>query len=547
MFARPKPSVAMPAPLRSQAFSRLPSIGGVNALDPLMGMPEQDCIYTFNLMPVEIGMRLRKGYLEWSKGTGIGDIRTVVPYESPNPGEDRLWAVTENGIYDASTQNNATMELNQVQSFSVQNDSAGFGVSAEWVADNLDRYLFYADEANGIWQYTEDPDTWARPTGWTYDPDNNSAGTPVPFDRVVFITVFKQRLWFILRDDIKAYYSEPAAISGDFTGFTFGAKMPRGGDLRGLYDWSLDGGDGIDDYMVAIGRGGDLLIYQGFNPGDATTWDLRGAWYIGEVPNTRKLTTEYGSEVYVLSVFGLTNLNDLLRGVAVNQLRESPSAKVNRYLRADVEQYKSNYGWAIENNPSDGFLQVVTPKPSSGEFLQYNQNLNTKAWGFWDNVPVVSASAWQGDYFIGGEDGTVWLYDGEYDGRTIAGDPGEPIYFRTLSSFQALEAHSTNTLVGFLRAIGLTVGSVNINIQPIYDYAVDAQIVSPGPATDSGVSLWDVAKWDQDVWVGGPTSANLPVSTLGGGRVAAIALSGNASDRVQLLGWDGTYEKGGPM
>lgn len=524
-------------------FSRQACVGGVNSLSPLMGMPETDCIYTFNLMPVEYGMRLRKGYLEWATGSS-GDVRSVLPYQSQNSGQDRLWAVTENGIYNVTAQNETSPVLDQA--FATQNDAAGFGVYVEWVADNLTKYLFFADETNGIYQYTEGAG-WARPAGWTYNPDGSSPGTAVPYSDVVFIAVHKQRLWFILRNGTKAFYSAPAAISGDFVGFTFGAKMPHGGDLRGLYTWSLDGGDGIDDYMVAIGRGGDLMLYRGYDPASATTWEAVGTWFIGEVPNSRKLVSDYGSEMYVLSVFGITNLRDLLQGADVSAARGSPSAKVNRFLRADIEMNKSDYGWAIEINPADGFLQVVTPKPAVGNYYQYNQNLNTGAWGFWEGVPAVSARTWNGDYFIGGPDGVMYLYDGTYDNATIAGSAGDPVYFRTLTSFGPLESHATFTQVGFLRVLGILSKSVAINVRPVYDYNVDAALTVPGPVADTGTSLWDVAKWDENLWVGGPTAASLPVSTLGLGRVVAIAMSGNSADRINVLGWDGSFTKGGPL
>jgi hypothetical protein len=60
------------------------SVGGVNTLDALMRMPGEDCIYTYNLMPVERGLQLRQGYREWATGAGTGDVRTIISYESPS-------------------------------------------------------------------------------------------------------------------------------------------------------------------------------------------------------------------------------------------------------------------------------------------------------------------------------------------------------------------------------------------------------------------------------------------------------------------------------
>jgi hypothetical protein len=81
------------------------SVGGVNKLDALMRMPLEDCIYTYNLMPVERGLQLRKGYREWATGAGTGEVRTLLPYESPSQSsaQDRLWAVTNEGIYNVTS------------------------------------------------------------------------------------------------------------------------------------------------------------------------------------------------------------------------------------------------------------------------------------------------------------------------------------------------------------------------------------------------------------------------------------------------------------
>jgi len=61
-------SLGVAEPPTAKSASLPASVGGINAYDSLMMMPPQDCIYTFNLMPVEYGLRLRRGYSEWSQG-----------------------------------------------------------------------------------------------------------------------------------------------------------------------------------------------------------------------------------------------------------------------------------------------------------------------------------------------------------------------------------------------------------------------------------------------------------------------------------------------
>ena len=412
------------------------SVGGINSLSALNAMPPEDCIYTYNLMPVEYGLELRKGYREWATGAGTNDVRTILNYESNKVGiiNDRLWAVTNEGIWDIS--NFGETAPNQDVVFLDNTEPAGYGVKAEFTDDSGEHYMFYADGVNGIWQFSDSADAWTQPisgTGageWSFDPPGPGPVTGFPVDDVAFVMLHKLRIWVVLEDSDDAWYLPVGAIAGELKRFIFGAKMPRGGRLMGLWNWTIDGGDGVDDYLIAIGRAGDVIVYRGDDPEIVVTstageagapWSQTGSWYIGDMTATRRPVVEYGGEMYILSAFGLTNLSDLLRGSAVNAVRSSPSAKVTRFLRRDVLAGLSGHGWSLTINPADGFLQIITPEPSNSPYVQYNQNLTTKAWGLWENVPMLCGEEWNGEYFMGGKNGVTYIYDGGLDNTTIDG------------------------------------------------------------------------------------------------------------------------------
>lgn len=430
------------SPPTQQPFVFPASVGGVNAISSLMQMPPQDCIYTYNLMPSEYGLRLRKGYQEWvinckedpARGSNQ-DVRTIIPFESniQDAANDRLFAVTSEGIWNATVFGNAAPGQEAV--FSITDNESGFGVWTEFTGDAAGdglrgHYLFYADESNGIWQYTEEDDAWTQPpsgateSDWHYvDPVDGTTLVAFPVEDVAFVMVFKQRIWVILEDDDDAWYLPLASVTGELKKFTFGSKLPHGGNLVGLWSWSIDGGDGVDDYMVAISRGGDVVIYQGEDPEitpDGTSqgpWSTRGTWFIGELPNSRRVVGEYGPDLFMLSTYGLSSLADLLKGTPLDA--QSPSKKVNRFLRADVERGKDSSTWQVVVHPADGFMQIVTPKPFSTPYVQYNMNLQTGSWGFWRDVPVLGGDTWNGDYFMAGPDGTVYVNDGELDNTQL--------------------------------------------------------------------------------------------------------------------------------
>jgi hypothetical protein len=315
----------------------------------------------------------------------------------------------------------------------------------------------------------------------------------------------------------------------------------------------MDGGAGVDDYLIAMARSGDVLVYKGDDPeittsGDAAAtgpWTLVGSWFIGEVPASRRVALSQGSELYLLSIYGITSLRDLLQGSVADETTKSPSAKVNRFLRADIQNGISKHEWSIQSNPSDGFIQVVTPEPSNTPYVQYCQNISTKAWGFWENVPMLCADTWNGEYFIGSKGGVVYIYDGGLDGTKLDGTLGEQVGFRVLTSFQGLGNHAAYKRVSFIRTIGVLAGTASVNVKAVFDYRVETPINAPPVVVIDGDNVWDSALWDVSVWDYGLSGRSIPIGALGMGRAVAVGMRGSAPNRVTLVGWDVMYDSGG--
>jgi hypothetical protein len=321
--------------------------------------------------------------------------------------------------------------------------------------------------------------------------------------------------------------------------------------LMGLWNWTVDGGSGVDDLMVAVSRGGDVVVYKGEDPEivpDGTTqgpWSTVGTWYIGTVPDSRRIVTDYGPDLYVLSSFGLESLNNLMQGAP--EFGQNISAKVNRFLRADVEAGRDSPAWQVTVHPGDGFLQIVTPKPASTAYIQYNLNLQTQAWGFWESVPILGADSWNGEYYMGAPDGVVYINDGTLDGVELEseGSIGEPISFRTLTSFQAPTGHSNYNRVGLIRTVTVEGGSSNISVRAVYDYSISDEIPAPPVSTPTGDNEWDSAVWDLSLWDSALGGSQITTGSLGAGRVFAVGMAGNADNRVTIIAWDVMFQTGG--
>jgi hypothetical protein len=515
------------------------SSGGVNALSPFTSMSPEDAMYLYNAVPSEYGIRLRKGYREWATGVN-GDVRTLVPYDAQGgvTANDRLFAVSENGIYDV-TQFNTTVPT-QVVPFTDQGDGAGYASWTNFTTDAAENLVLLADERNGLWYYNGDTQTWSQPT-ITF-PDATTIGD------IAYVVAHKQRVWLVKRGGADAYYLPVDAIQGTASKFNFGSKFAHGGTLRALWSWTIDGGDGVDDFLIALSGGGDVLVYYGPDPSQAQ-WSLRGSYFIGQPPQSRRISAEYGGDLYLLSSYGIVSIRDLLNGVDYSSVKVGPAGRIARFLRADIQADPAGWEWAMEIHPPDGFLQIITPLKDSSQNdtknRQYVMNLLTQGWGWWRDVPMICAAPQQGEYFIGSEGGVVYIYDGELDKTLLDGTIGEPIEFGGLTSFQPYGAHAQFIRPGFIRPVGVTAGVVSLNVKAVFDYEINTLINQPPPISRGSSSVWDTDLWDLAYWDFAPEGASIPLGAAGIGRTMAIGYKGSSETRITINAFDVIYNNGG--
>lgn len=522
-----------------------PSIGGLNAFDSLVGMAETDAIRLINAIPTPYGLDIRPGYVEWAINAG-NEVRTIIPFEGQVAGgdADRLFAVTPAGIYNA-TANLETSPTQVADFYDPEPDpyptQAGRGVYTHFTSDAAEHYLFYADGDAGLWVYEESTDAWTK-----YTTSEITAGID-PVD-CAFVMSHKQRIWLVPKESADAYYLGVDSIAGASTKFTFGSKFTKGGTLVGLWSWSLDGGAGIDDYLVAISSSGDVLVYAGSDP-SLTDWALVGSWYVGEMPNSRRVVLEQGGSFYILSSYGLVDLRALMQGEDLaNEIRVSPARKVSRLLAEDVKGNLLSPLWQITAYSTDNLALVVHPQESTRPYKQLVQQTLTKGWCYFEKVPMLCADEWQGRMYFGTADGKVMLYGGNLDGTQVDGTPGAAREYDVLTSFSPLEANRIQYKnVHHVRALLLASGNYTINLKAVYDYDIRGKAPLPGVAQTTDVAIWDEDSWNLSVWGGSAVPKEFIVGDFGIGRAVAVATRGYTTGFLSILNWDVLYTRGGPL
>lgn len=517
---------------------------GIDSRMPLGNMPLENCIYSYNILPSEYGMVVRQGYREWVLGTedvtSLG-VSTLIAFDGTltAASDDRLFAVTNEGIWDVTTYDSPPILK---YTFLDQSADAGYGVATQYVDAAGEQYLLYADSKNGLFEYVESTDTWQPVTGIT---------GPV-IENIVFVVLHKQRLWMIEENSSKAWYLPIGSKTGQATEFFFGGKFTHGGLLVGLYNWSVDGGSGVDDILVSVSSSGDVIPYKGDDPSSADTWSSVGVYFIGKIPKGRKTVSEYAGNLYILSSYGIIAMSDVLRGVDAKDIAaQSLSFKISRPLREVIQRTGNEYGWELEFMPSIGSLVITTPQETGYEQLQFVMNLTTEGWGIWRGVPINSIEEWNNFVYFGTVDNRVCVMDVYRDNITITPPAdvanGIPIKFSMLTSYQRYNADSIFKQVQFIRPDFHASNEPTYQAKALYDYDFAEQVLQiqpPVPLLDT----WDLGIWDIAIWGAGTGVGFHDLLGAGGiGRAIAVALQGEATDFFRLISFDVMYTTGGPI
>lgn len=517
-------------------------VAGIDGRLNLSSNNPLNAVYAYNLVPSEYGLRSRLGFREWginletAPSAGVG-VRTIIPYTGTSGlSSNRLFATTNEGIWDVSV---ATDAPSLALAFGDTTGDAGWGNFASYTTDAGDELVFYADETNGLFQYSPALDTWAVSTGITgVDPAD-----------VVFVVVHKQRIWLVERNTPVAWYLPVASISGEAKKFSFGAKFRHGGDLVGLFNWTIDGGSGVDDYLVAVSRGGDVLPYRGDDPSASFTWEGAGTFFVGRLPAGRRCAAEDGGDLHLLCDTGLISLSDLLKGNIANAEGEEINLKIARFLRTDMEVLSQERGWGINLNPNEGSVLVSTPVRAANGYIQYTYNYAVTGWGQWRDVPGQVFQTWAGGMMVGTADGRVLRMDVTLDNVPYAGGTGGlPVAFSVLQNYTDAGAPGVFKYPKFVRPNFLAQQEVQITTKLLYDYNVSAMLPAPSAPAVSSTDLWDTGLWDGAVWASGDlVNQTVTRGAWGRGRAVAVAMRGECRTRSTLISTDIMWTAAGPF
>lgn len=512
--------------------------GGLNTVSPGLSMPLTDCVQAYNLVAADTGLRTRLGYREFAVGLpgtveAGSAVRTVLPFTGSSVSSSRLFVATAKGVYDVT----GGAPVQQFV-FASTTGLAGYGASLSFVTAG-GRFLVYTDEVNGMYVYTESTVSWAKVA-------QGSGGTQVSNvdpSRLAHVSLFKGRLWFTERDTSTAWYLPPGQVYGTATAFPMGQVFREGGTLVGIWDWTYDGGAGLDDSLVAISTGGDVVIYQGTDPGSSSTFSQRGVWQMSRPPAGRRIASTYGGDLLLLSRRGLLPLSQLVLG-GESDIKYTTEKVANLVTTLMADRGQEPY-WGVVLQPEDNVLMVLTPKATTGADLQLVQAGASKGWFLYRFLPILSGAVWLGQFYFGTQNGRVCVHSGYADNVSLANPKTfSPVDWGFLGAFSNMGA-ARQKRVSLLRPLIVSDGTnPSYSCQARYDYDTTG-ITEQSFVTLPSASAWDSVLWDGFTWAGGNPPLQMTSGAVGMGTSVAVAIRGQSLGRTVVVGVDVCWQQGG--
>ena len=569
----------MPIPKQRTALtaSITAPIGGWNARDSVAAMPPTDAVSLTNFYPTPTDVILRSGYTVYSSGI-TGQVNTLMNYAGTST--QTLFAAAGTTIYNCSTTTATSaystsldklqhinistaggkylVACNGINATIVYDGTAWFSIAPTATAQTISTITNSTTTAtlttaipHGLVTGNRVTISGASPAAYngtyritvtgastfTYTMATNPGGnattvgsyavlfaiTGVNSNKFVNVNLFKNRLYFTEKDTLKVWYLPVDSISGAASPLDFGGIARNGGFLQGMATWTIDAGQGADDYAVFITNMGEIIVYNGTDPDDPTTWALKGVWQLGYV-YSRRCYFKWAGDILLLTQDGLVPLASALQSSRLDP-RVNLTDKIFYAISQAADLYSTEFGWQVTYFAKQNMLIINVPKTTGTE--QYVMHTISKAWSNFSNI---NAKCWelQGDDMYFGGNGFVGKF---WDTYADNGAQISATCQQAYSYFDNPGQQKRFTLVRPTFFVDVGTPGVYCGINTDFQTQNNLGQVSFQPVSTT-TARWDFATWDSDVWAG-----NLVVSRQWQG-VTGIGYSGGINLNMISAGID---------
>ena len=482
--------------------------GGWDAVNSLADMPEDRAVVLDNWVPYPDDVRVRRGSQPHATGLGSGVVESLLVYNGLTNATSKMFAGANSRIYDVTSSGAASASVTGLSNNRWQstNFTLSGGTHYLWACNGADDPRAY----NGS--------SWVTPSI-----------SGITAADIINVNVHKNRLWFVLKDTMKAAYLNTDSFQGTATPFNLGSVLGKGGFLVSMGTWTQDAGSGPDDFAVFLSSRGQAAIYQGTDPASASTWSLVGVFDLG-APIGRRCLTKVAGDLALVNIDGVLPLSKALgvdRG-AVAQV--AITANINNAMNEAAREYKDNFGWELTPYPKGTMAILNVPLIEGQTQHQYVMNTLTGAWCRFTGMNANCWAVFRDNLYFGGNDGIVRQAD------TTALDGIEPVDAIGQQAYNYYKSKGQLKRWTGIQPLITTDSSSRPSIGISTDFKDNATLGTP-VASSIAAAVYDDAVWDTDLYPVESRSVADWTTLSGTGQCASIHFRARTGRESGLSTW----------
>ncbi len=514
---------------RSGTISIPAPYGGWNQRDAWDDMSPVDAIELDNWFPTHNRVESRKGFTQAITGLGSSSVDTVTEFYSGTT--RKLIAACSGGIFDCTT--SPTLPVTPTTATLIKGGYNG----NRWMTFNMGGSMAFiqADPDN-----RDAPQVWDGTTATTFTAmtlTSITTGVTLTANTIIGGTVFKNRSYFWQKDSQDFWYSAINALGGNVTRFPLSRVTQFGGNLISIGTWTLDSGSGIDDLIVFVMDSGDVAVYSGTNPGDAS-FVLNGIYRIG-APLDPFGIVKMAGDLLIMTQDGYVSMSTVLRTGRITA-EGVLSDKISGAVRDAVRDYENNTGWQAILYPRSQMMLFNVPT-STTVYHQHVYNIKTGAWCRFTGQNARKWGVYKNRLYFGGTDGSIYLADdGDKDNGSAIKTVAQPAWTYLGNRGQRKKLNVVNPAFA-------TVSDFTLRHRVRVDYS-DETAGADGITYQSVGAHWDIAAWDSAFWASdNPPLAKRRLLANKTGENFSIHLKADISTQTYWYSTEYLFETGGQL
>lgn len=493
-------------------------VGGLNTRDGRATMPITDAELMDNWYPEATDVRVRPGSDTYCSGIGA-QVESILSYTN---GQTLRLLVAAGGT------------IQNISTVGISGTIAGSSTVANGFSNDRWQYKNFGTQGGGFLVAVNGVDSRQIYNGTAMFAGTASAGagTAAIFTN---IEIFQRRIFYTQNSLEFLYHDQVNAIGGTISGFNLSSLMDMGGVLTAIGCWTRDGGAGMDDLIAFVSSNGQVAVYQGIDPGDATNWSLVGVYNMAR-PVSKRCCQKYGGELLIWTVEGVIPISAVMSGVV--QQAAIVTEKIDTSLAEAWAVYKNNFGWQMKYAQDLGWLLLNVPAATGSFQQQYVMNTKTRAWGRFRDW---SANCWEvhdGNLYFGTNGKVIQA------ATSAQSDDGADIQVDVRQAFSTFGGPGLKHFKIYRPLIN---SDGNLGLAFGFNVDFDDRIPTNIPAVTSiAFAEWDVASWDDFFWGGDTVPVGNWQSAGALGTYGSVRIKGAANETaVRWYGTDVVLEPGG--